>query len=267
MQPKHTRVQHKDSQVFGWSQARCMSVSQRWSSCLLVLVLCVCMCVDESLLGFFGAQPTVYPGHHSHFTQGQGVGQVLLKLCQSVCVCSLVCMFAPGSEEISSLPWHVLSSCLFPSWQTLFWLPVIFFFFFFTQAFCKADLIRCNVRCSTSAALCEMPFKSHDRSKTNTMQANHNMGDLKPSGSGFPPCRNDLWHFHCGHSLQSDVDAVFYSNADPEQCCAAASMPLQPVPHCFLLQLPRVLTVHQEVDKICQVPEYLQKRFIMREHL
>lgn len=182
-------------------------------------------------------------------------------------MCAVWCVCSPRAQKRYHLSLDMFFHLAFFLLDRHYFGCQSYFFFFFTQAFCKADLIRCNVRCSTSAALCEMPFKSHDRSKTNTMQANHNMGDLKPSGSGFPPCRNDLWHFHCGHSLQSDVDAVFYSNADPEQCCAAASTPLQPVPHCFLLQLPRVLAVHQDVDKICQVPEYLQKRFIMREHL
>lgn len=134
-----------------------MSVSQDRFSCLCVhLCVYVCVCERERESGWlFAAQPGVYPGHHSHFTQGEGVGQVLLKLCQRVCVCASVCVClyasASGSEEILSLPWHVLSSCLFSSWQTPFWLPVIFFLL---RPFRKVDLILCIVCGSAWVTVC-----------------------------------------------------------------------------------------------------------------
>ncbi len=131
-------VQSKGSQVLGWSQAWGMSVSQGRSSYLLCLpvclftyvCVCVCVCVRESgwLAVCSSAWSLSRPSLTLYPRRGRRTG-FIKTLSKGVCVCVCVCAHASasGSEEISSLPWHVLSSCLFSSWQTPFWLPVIFF--------------------------------------------------------------------------------------------------------------------------------------------
>lgn len=133
-----------------------MSVSQDRFSCLCVhLCVYVCVCERERESGWlFAAQPGVYPGHHSHFTQGEGVGQVLLKLCQRVCVCVCVCvcMHLPQAQKRYYLSLDMFFHLAF------FLLDRHHFgcqsFFFLLRPFRKVDLIHCIVCGSAWVTVC-----------------------------------------------------------------------------------------------------------------